>query len=115
MTPHTIQAIPAGFERISVVVMEEQTDLTLTDLCRACATQGDVIMALVDEGVLTPLGQTPGNWRFTGVHMHRASVAVRLQRDLGINLAGAALALHLMDEMETLRAQLRQSDPLQAP
>lgn len=97
----------------SVLVLEEQTDLTLADLCRACATQDDVIMALVDEGVLTPMGQTPDYWRFTGVHLHRASVAVRLQRDLGINLAGAALALHLMDEMDTLRAQLRQFDPLQ--
>lgn len=92
----------------SVLVLEEQTDLTLADLCRACATQGDVIMTLVDEGVLTPMGQTPDDWRFTGLHAHRASVAVRLQRDLGINLAGAALALHLMDEMDTLRAQLRQ-------
>ena len=70
-------------------------------------------MALVDEGVLTPMGQTPDYWRFTGLHLHRASVAVRLQRDLGINLAGAALALHLMDEMDTLRAQLRQLNPLQ--
>ena len=97
----------------SVLVLEEQTDLTLADLCHACATQGDVIMALVDEGVLTPMGQTPDYWRFTGLHLHRASVAVRLQRDLGINLAGAALALHLMDEMDTLRAQLRQLNPLQ--
>ena len=97
----------------SVLVLEEQIDLTLADLCRACATPGDAIMALVDEGVLTPMGQTPDYWRFTGLHMHRASVAVRLQRDLGINLAGAALALHLMDELDALRAQLRQLNPLQ--
>lgn len=114
MTPHTTAATSATLERlerlerVSGLVLEEQTGLTLADLCRACAAQGDVIIALVDEGVLTPIGQTPEYWRFTGVHMHRARVAVRLQRDLGINLAGAALALHLMDEMETLRAQLRQ-------
>ena len=99
----------------SVLILEEQTDLTLADLCRACTTPGDVIMALVDEGVLTPMGQTPDDWRFTGLHVHRASVAVRLQRDLGINLAGAALALHLMDEMDTLRAQLRQLNLLSTP
>jgi len=34
-------------------------------------------------------------------------VALRLQRDLGLNLAGAALALELLDEVEALRAQLR--------
>jgi chaperone modulatory protein CbpM len=33
-------------------------------------------------------------------------VAWRLQRDLGVNLPGAALALQLLDEVETLRAQL---------
>ena len=99
----------------SVLILEEQTDLTLADLCRACATPGDVIMALVDEGVLTPMGQTPDDWRFTGLHAHRAGVAVRLQRDLGINLAGAALALHLLDEMATLRAQLRQLNLLSTP
>jgi chaperone modulatory protein CbpM len=108
MTPNTKGSTSVTLERINSIVLEEQTGLTLDDLCRACAEQGDVIIALVDEGVLTPIGQAPEYWRFTGVHMHRAKVAVRLQRDLGINLAGAALALHLMDEMETLRAQLRQ-------
>jgi chaperone modulatory protein CbpM len=107
MTPHTTPSNSGNFERVGGLVLEEQTGLTLFDLCQACTTQGDVIIALVDEGVLTPVGHTPEYWRFTGVHMHRARVAVRLQRDLGINLAGAALALHLMDEMETLRAQLR--------
>lgn len=107
MTPNTTVSTPAGFERVGGLVLEEQTGLTLADLCRACAAQGEVIIELVDEGVLTPTGQAPEYWRFTGVHMHRAKVAVRLQRDLGINLAGAALALHLMDEMEMLRSQLR--------
>jgi chaperone modulatory protein CbpM len=107
MTPNTTASTSATLERIHSIVLEEQTGLTLADLCRACAAQGDVIIALVEEGVLTPVGQAPEYWRFTGVHMHRARVAVRLQRDLGINLAGAALALHLMDDMETLRAQLR--------
>jgi chaperone modulatory protein CbpM len=32
---------------------------------------------------------------------------VHLQRDLGLNLAGAALALELLDQIENLRAQLR--------
>jgi chaperone modulatory protein CbpM len=34
---------------------------------------------------------------------------VHLQRDLGVNLAGAALALELLDRIEHLRAQLRRS------
>jgi len=36
------------------------------------------------------------------------SIVVRLQRDLGVNLAGAALALDLLQHIDELRAQLRQ-------
>jgi len=67
----------------------------------------EMIVELVNEGVLAPDGREPHRWRFTGVHVRRATVALRLQRDLGLNLAGAALALELLDEVEALRAQLR--------
>lgn len=87
-------------------ILEDQEELTLDDLCRACAAQSELIVDLVHEGVLAPLGAAPELWRFTGVHLHRATVAVRLQRDLGVNPAGAALALELMDELDSLRAQL---------
>jgi chaperone modulatory protein CbpM len=33
--------------------------------------------------------------------------ALRLQRDLGVNLAGIALALDLMEELDNLRAELK--------
>ncbi|WP_421954953.1 chaperone modulator CbpM [Polaromonas sp.] len=92
--------------RLTGFILEDQTELTLQDVCRACAAQVDLVIELVQEGVLTPSGSAPAQWRFTGVHMHRATVALRLQRDLGVNLAGAALALELMDEMDELRAQL---------
>jgi chaperone modulatory protein CbpM len=38
--------------------------------------------------------------------MRRATVSLRLQRDLGVNLAGVALALQLLDEVEALRARI---------
>jgi chaperone modulatory protein CbpM len=90
-----------------VVILEEQHDLTLEVLCRACRAEAEQLEALVDEGVIAPSGSERGDWRFTGVQLRRARVAVRLQRDLGVNMAGAALALQLMDELDDLRAQLR--------
>ena len=92
--------------QITGFILEEQTGLSLADLCRACAAQADRIIELVNEGVLAPVGDAPDYWRFTGVHLHRARVALRLESDLGVNLAGAALALELMDELQTLRARL---------
>ncbi len=91
----------------SVTILEEQVGLSLSEVSRACAVHAEMIVELVNEGVLAPDGREPHRWRFTGVHVRRATVALRLQRDLGLNLAGAALALELLDEVETLRAQLR--------
>lgn len=88
-------------------VLEDQTGLTLVEVCRACAAEPEMVMALVEEGLVAPSGSAPGDWRFTGTHMHRARVAVRLQKDLGVNLAGAALALQLLEELDTLRARLQ--------
>jgi chaperone modulatory protein CbpM len=93
--------------QLSGVILEELGELTLSDVSRACAVDVDCIIELVAEGLLAPRGREPHRWRFSGAHLRRATVALRLQRDLGVNLAGAALALQLLDEVEALRARLR--------
>ena len=104
MTP--INSFPGGLQ-LTTLILEDQSELTLADICRACAIDDVVIIEMVDEGVLTPAGESPTQWRFSGLHLQHAKVAVRLQRDLGVNLQGAALALQLLEEMEQLRARLR--------
>jgi chaperone modulatory protein CbpM len=93
--------------QFAICILEEQTQLTLADLCRACAVHAERIVELVDAGVLEPQGREPARWRFGGASLHRARMALRLQRDLDIDLAGTALALELLDEIESLRARLR--------
>lgn len=93
--------------QFSICILEEQTQLTLDDLCRGCAIDAERIIELVDIGVLEPQGREPAHWKFGGASLHRARVAIRLQQDLEIDLAGAALALELLDEIESLRARLR--------
>ena len=95
----------------SAIILEEQTDLTLSEVSQACAVRVETIVELVDEGVLSPMGREPHRWRFTGTHLRRATVAIRLQRDLGVNLAGAALALQLMDEIDALLARFHRASP----
>ena len=93
--------------RVNGFILEEQVGLTLAELCRACGVQTELLLELVEEGAISPSGEAPEGWRFTGVHLRQARVAIRLQRDLGVNPAGAALALQLMDELESLRGRLR--------
>ena len=110
MTPNFIISSPLT---ATSYLMEDIIELTLDDLCRACVAQADIIIELVSEGVIDTAdarpNQPPERWRFTGLHLHRAKVAMRLHRDLGVNFAGAALALELMDEVQALKAKLRVS------
>ena len=97
--------------QVTGFILEEQTELSLADLSQACAAQTARIVELVDEGVLAPAGgASPESWHFTGLHLQRARVALRLESDLGVNLAGAALALELLDELDSLRARLSRLD-----
>ncbi|MGD8909157.1 MAG: chaperone modulator CbpM [Chromatiales bacterium] len=87
-------------------VLDEMISLSLDELCRACRVRSDWVLELVDEGILEPQRREHGTWRFAGTSLRRVQIVWRLQHDLGINLAGAALALDLIDEIEGLRARL---------
>ena len=92
---------------LSGILLDEHIELSLDDLCRACASSTEWVIELVEEGALEPVGDEQSGWRFTGTSLQRAHTAMRLQRDLGINMAGIALALDLLDEIETMRARLQ--------
>ena len=90
-----------------VVVVEEEVRFTLGELCRASHARIEQLVALVELGALTPSGEGQQGWRFEGSSLKRARVATRLTRDLELSAAGAALVLDLLDEIESLRSQLR--------
>ena len=92
--------------RLTGVILEEQVELTLAEVSRSCAVHAQYIIELVEEGVLAPIGREQRAWRFTGSQVRRAGIALRLQRDLGVNLAGVALALDLLEELNGLRARI---------
>jgi chaperone modulatory protein CbpM len=94
------QALPGA-------IFEESAVLTVRDLSRMCAVDERHIVEFVDEGVLTAIEVTAAEWHFSGAALRRARLALRLERDLELNLAGVALALELMDELELLRRELR--------
>jgi len=97
------------FTVVDGVVVEEEIQFTLADLCRACRADSAQVIVLVDEGVLEPAGSSPEDWLFSGPSLRRARAALRLARDLELNVAGAALVLDLLDEIEILRSRLRRA------
>ena len=90
------------------IIIDEETELSLNDLCKACSSSAEWIIELVEEGALEPIGYQQTQWRFSGNSLQRARTAMRLQRDLGLNLAGIALALELLEKIETLESRLCQ-------
>lgn len=91
-------------------VLEEDVEMTLAELCRACQVSAETVFELVDEGVVEPMGQDPEIWHFHGINVRRVRCVQRLQNDLGVNIAGAALALELLEELEVMRERLRRID-----
>lgn len=84
-------------------VLDEQVEFTLLELCRLCDVRARHIAEIVEEGIVVPAGGSPMHWRFTGLMMRRIQIVLRLERDLEINLPGAAMVIELLEEMDTLR------------
>ena len=90
------------------VVVEEEVQFTLLELGRACRVEGARLVELVAEGVLTPRGAEEQDWQFDGAALRRARAALRLSRDFELSAAHTAFVLDLLDQIEALKAQLRQ-------
>ena len=95
---------------VTGTVVEEEVEFSLADLSQSCQVNAEWLLTLVGEGIIEPLDSRV-RWRFAGQCVHRVRTVQRLQRDLGVNLAGAALALDLLTEMAALRARLSALEP----
>lgn len=87
-------------------IIDEETAVTLAEICVAADVDAAAVTAMVEYGIVEPAGSQPEEWCFSGVCLRRVITVARLQRDLGVNLAGAALAVDLLDEIEVLRRRL---------
>ena len=91
----------------AVELIDEQTVFTLADLCHTFSVEAEFIEALVEEGILEPSGKQGRHLCFEANCLRRTRVTLHLQRDLRINLAGAALALELLERIEELERRLQ--------
>jgi chaperone modulatory protein CbpM len=87
---------------LSGQVLGDYDMVTIGDLCRSCTVEIETVTLLVEEGILEPVGSDVKHWQFTVASLRRVKTVIHLQRDLGVNLAGAALALELLDRIAEL-------------
>jgi chaperone modulatory protein CbpM len=79
---------------------------TLHEACLVCGVGTTLLVELVEHGITQPQQSSARDWTFSDRALLRAQKALRLRRDLGLELTGLALALDLLDEIERLRREL---------
>tara|TARA_R110001592_G_scaffold47763_1_gene151080 strand:- start:3198 stop:3515 length:318 start_codon:yes stop_codon:yes gene_type:complete len=90
---------------VAGVVVSDDQIVSLVELCKCCDLAAEHVLTMVEQGIIEPLKFQSSHihWQFTRNSVLRVKTAIRLQRDLDVNLAGAALALDLLDEIKILR------------
>ncbi|MBB5320129.1 chaperone modulator CbpM [Marinobacter oulmenensis] len=94
---------------LTVELMEaDGTLFTLREICERGDCHAEFIIELVDYGVISPAREQPEpmGWQFDVQALRRLQKAMRLQRDLKMNLPGLAVALDLLDEVQDMRREV---------
>ena len=109
---------PRSGRSLEARLPEHEEPVTLGELCRLCGVHAELVHEMVLEGFLEPiepLDPDHGRLRFPPDAVIRVRRGLRLQRDLGVNLAGVALAVDLLEELEDARRRLRLFEELFLP
>jgi chaperone modulatory protein CbpM len=85
-------------------------ELSFSEFCKACGVNADDVLRYIDYCVIEPPVKA-GKLCFNSICIRRVQQAGRLQRDLGINPAGVALAIDLIEELDLLRTRLDHYEP----
>lgn len=91
---------------LNCTVLDENIFCSLRQCCVLCRVNAQTIHEMIDEGIISPAGDKPSNWCFGATEIKRIQITLRLQQDLRINLAGAALALDLLEQLEEMKEAL---------
>lgn len=97
-----------AIKQASTVVIVDEQSLSLFDICRALGSPAEKLVEMVEYGVVEPVrGRNAQDWEFSAEALKRTRIAMRLQRDLQINLEGLDLVLNLLEEVQLLRRRVQ--------
>ena len=95
-------------------MLDENAWLEISEFCTFLSVERHWVVELVEAGVLEPRGPVPEQWSFPASALLRARTSARLVHDLGVNLAGVALILDLIEERRRLEQRLDELERLLA-
>ena len=76
-------------------------------ICSSHEISNEILSDMVSWGIATPSGTTLKKWLFSQDDYDRIGCASRFNKDLDINIPGAAMALELLDELDKIRRELK--------
>lgn len=81
---------------------------TLREVCERGDCHAEYVIKLVSYGIIAPVEEGPEarRWQFDVEALNRLQKAMRLQRDLKLNLPGLAMSLELLDEVQDMRREV---------
>jgi len=93
-------------------IIEPDTELDPSTICRACNLSSEVLIEWVEAGVVEPRESGRREWRFSVAQLQRARAARRLQRDLELHTSSLPVVLDLLEEVQQLRHRVRMLERL---
>lgn len=88
-------------------MVDVQVQLTTYEICQVCGLTEELLVEIVEQGIIEPRGETPQEWRFDAELTLLAKKAVRLRQELELDWHATAVILTMLDELEQLRADNR--------
>lgn len=78
--------------------------ITLSELAERCECDAELVRRCMWSGLIDPIGELSDDPLFEAYAVPRLSRALRLKRDLGLNVDALALVMELLDRIEELEA-----------
>ncbi|HLF67207.1 MAG TPA: chaperone modulator CbpM [Gammaproteobacteria bacterium] len=89
------------------ILLDESIRYSLIDICQCCGISAEFVIEMVEYGIFEPEGRQPEQWQFKVDDLTAAKKAIRLKHDLNLDLAGLALAMDLLSEIDELHNKLQ--------
>lgn len=80
--------------------------ITFREVMTSLGVARETLIEIIEEGIIEPEQNPQDEFVFDDESLRRVRTVLQLNRDLGVNIAGAGLALELMQEIERLKVLL---------
>lgn len=84
-------------------MLNDNVFYTTKAVCKSYKLNQNTVGEMVSWGIAEPSGNKPEKWLFSHKDFERIGCASRFNKELEINIPGAALALQLLEDIQNLR------------